>query len=118
MIEIELPFLTPLANKILRMHWTAKSAMNKRVREHILHQISPPKTLNPPVSIHVTRHSKQEPDPDGLPICAKPIIDAFVYFGIIPDDNPAIVKKLVVDWEYAPGNGFITASIDEMDSKQ
>jgi len=113
-IRIKLNFLTPLANTYKRMHWTASSAMNKRVREEILIQIAPIKKLKPPVRIHVTRHSKQRPDHDGLPVCAKFIIDAFVKLGVIPDDSPDIVTELNVDWKYEKGRGFMTAEIDEI----
>ena len=52
--------------------------------------------LDPPVEIDVTlsQRTKRRRDPDNVPGIAKPIIDAIVAAGVIPDDGHKYVDRV------------------------
>lgn len=98
----------PTLNVLLRMHWSKRRRLQQEVawecmRAMRLASIRADKPMDR-CEVRIVRHSRREPDPDGLPGTAKLLLDALqprskvhpCGLGLIVDDGPKCIRKLTV----------------------
>ena len=89
--------LPPGINTLLRMHWAVRKKKQKEFQAHVVEQC-PEYTqfvYTQPVKIVYTRKSIRTMDWDNAAGSFKLLGDILVDLGIIPDDNPKIIKEFV-----------------------
>ncbi len=87
-----------------RMHWGAKhrkqKEMNDRVYLELRSQFPRPIPKYTHASVQVTLHSRHVMDTDNLGVCRKPLHDAIVAAGLLPDDSPKYMEMEKPLFEY------------------
>ncbi len=96
-------FITGL-NTRDRMHWGAKhrkqQEMNDRVHLELRSQFPRPIPKYTHASVRMTLHSRHVMDTDNLSACGKPLHDAIVKAGLLPDDSPKYLEVEKPLFEY------------------
>lgn len=117
MIEILLEGLPPTPNQLIRMHWAQVAKEKKRWRTMTYYQARSlrPQTPYRHVELTVVRGSSRGTDLDNVLAAVKPIIDGLVDAGILADDCPKVVQRIIPMWEKAPiRKGFIKIIVREI----
>ena len=96
-LTLTMPGAPPLQNKRERMHYHARG----KVRDHwyllVLEALGTRRERIETCRVIYTRGYWNHPgDLDGVGASVKPILDALVKIGILPDDNPHHVTEYVV----------------------
>jgi hypothetical protein len=109
MIRIAIPETLPTPNVLLRLHWSKRGRIQRRVATMIggalLQAGWRPGAPLAAVEVRIRRYSAKQPDPDALPGTAKLILDALqpaskrhpYGLGVIADDSAKCVKALHVE---------------------
>lgn len=103
-VEFTIPIATPTLNEWQRMHWQKRRRTNIEMAWQIRAALG--KWTGDPIkdcSIYIERHGSRLVDWDGVYGGLKPLLDALVKntktnphgLGIIEDDSPNVVKKIV-----------------------
>lgn len=104
-LEFTIPVATPLLNEWQRMHFLPRGRMKLNMAWHVRAAVGA--WNKPPIQkcrIEIDRHSAGLPDWDGLYGGLKPLLDVLTKhnnstnphgLGIIEDDSPKIITKLV-----------------------
>jgi len=89
--------LPPGINTLLRMHWAVRKKKQKEFQQHIVEQC--PEYIQfaytEPVKVVYTRKSIRMMDWDNAAGSFKLLGDILVELGIIPDDNPKIIREFI-----------------------
>ena len=94
--EIRLPYQRPPLSMNDRKHWAAKARVTKAVRRDVgwlLRAARIPRQDHVTVQLGYTPRDARARDTDNLVATLKPICDAVVDVGIVPDDVPAWMAK-------------------------
>lgn len=94
----------PLLPNVTRgMHWAAKARDTKKWHQLVGAALAGKKPVRPLkcATLTLVRYSSVRPDDDNLTASFKPVIDALTVCGVIEDDNPEVLKKVVYLWEFA-----------------
>ncbi len=110
-IAVSIPLTVPPLNRFLRMHWSKRRKLQKEVSWLLqlglhgagFHGIRKHLPLRR-CDIDIVRFSRREPDPDGLPATAKPLLDALqplskthpFGLGVIAEDSSECIRRLTV----------------------
>lgn len=98
----------PTLNTLLRMHWSKRRRMQQEVAWECMRAMRLSGIrIDSPIEhcdIVIVRHSRREPDPDGMPGTAKLLLDALqprskthpCGLGVIADDGPKCIRRLEV----------------------
>ena len=113
---LKLPGLNPRE----RMHWAIRRKLNKQCLKLIEaawmticeYEGLPParyRAINVRRKVTVTRCWPRELDPDNLPSCVKPLMDALEHFSLIVDDSPTWIDLTVKQERAMKGDwqGFV-----------
>ena len=85
-------------NRLIRMHWAVRKKEQLKFVEHIIQnnpELRDYEYTNP-VCVEYTRKSVRYMDWDNAAGSFKIIGDALVSLGVLPDDNPNIIKEFIV----------------------
>ena len=96
MIKLELPFVTPSNNELLRKyrHWAVKRRLKTYYMDEIMiyileHNLKDIQT-DGKRECKITSYRKRLLDKDNLYGGVKPLVDVIVKYGILIDDNPSV----------------------------
>ncbi|MDP2654935.1 MAG: hypothetical protein Q8Q08_13015 [Candidatus Omnitrophota bacterium] len=98
-MKLEVPGLPPTLNAMNRsVNRYARTATKDewRARYGWALRAAKWKRLRTPIAFYVLQYSRRERDADALSITAKFMLDAIVDAGLLPDDGPRYVRKLVL----------------------
>src|SRR5690606_8538078 len=88
-LTLSIPRLAPSLNRMLRMHWRVRQKEQKAWDALVKEALNGSRPKLEKARITITRFYAWHPmDPDGATASQKPVIDALVHAGIIPDDSP------------------------------
>ena len=90
---IRIPEATPTNNKVMRMHYLARSKEHNRVNWLVRASIDSEETFEQCI-ITVTRYGNRMLDWDNMGGGLKFLLDALTHNKIIKDDNPDCIIKL------------------------
>lgn len=93
--EFILPFHTPTLNELLRMHWRSRQKRLNEIAWHFKAQHRSPQEPLQRARVIVERYTTGNPDPDGIRVVAKAILDVLqpcskkhpLGLGFIADDS-------------------------------
>lgn len=105
MPTIKLPWSSPPLTANQRHHWRAKARITANIRtatKLLTRNIPPQDHITVQLVWHVnTRHRR---DVDNIVPTLKPICDALVDAGIVPDDTPQYMTKMMPEIIYNPSS--------------
>jgi hypothetical protein len=106
--HFSIPMTLPTLNVMLRMHWSKRRRLQQTVSWEIMRALrlggwNPSRPLNR-CDVEIVRHSRREPDRDGLASTAKLILDALqpaskthpCGLGVIREDDSTCIRHLDV----------------------
>ncbi len=106
---------------LARSHWAKASAEKKRETELVAYLASKLSPINEPCEVSIIYHEqvsffkngkrKKLRDVDNIHDGAKPILDGLVKAGIIPDDSPEWVRRVIPSVQYVTDNPHITVAV-------
>ena len=120
-IRIELPYLPPASfSPNSRVHWAVRSKDGKMVKEDVYYLLRAQCATIPQLKAITLKYTIVVPDNrrrdyDNFISRTKPITDALVSAGLIPDDTPEYIKYFNVIFVYEKGK---KATIIEVGGKQ
>lgn len=104
-LEFEIGGLPKLPNQIMYRHWRVRYAEAKRWKEYVQNAVrfaqERPATALKHAEVTLTRISRRAPDEDNLMASWKHCVDGLVEAGIIENDDPATIGKIISRWEYS-----------------
>ena len=102
-ITVETPWTAPPLTANQRMHWRKKAAVTKDVRQWA-RLLFRPTHMHAPVTVQLDWHvpDKRRRDDDNTVPTLKAICDGLVDAGIVPDDTPDLMVKLMPRIIHAP----------------
>ena len=121
MIRIELPYLPPASfSPNSRVHWSARAADGKTVKEDVYYLLRAQLTTIPQLKAIALKYTIVVPDNrrrdyDNFISRTKPITDALVHAGLLPDDTPQYIKDFRLTFQYEKGK---SATIIEIEVKE
>lgn len=97
--SLELPFTSIPLSMNDRHHWARKAKITRQIRDTvrilaIAHRL-PRDLTHVVVELHYAPSSNRRLDADNLVATLKPCADALVDFGMVPDDVPSMMTKLM-----------------------
>ena len=94
--ELIIPIELPSPNTYIKWHWASRARFKKKLGSHMSRAVPPEPYTS--VNLYVTRVCiRRITDADNEFFIIKPLLDAMVTAGIIPDDNKNIIKSVTVD---------------------
>jgi hypothetical protein len=101
-MTLTIPRLAPSLNRALRMHWSARKREQAAWDALVLQALSGSRPKMERARVEITRfYAKHALDKDGAYGAQKPVIDALVHAGIIPDDSPEHIELTVLQVKVA-----------------
>lgn len=97
-IDVEIPWIPPTLNKMLRSHWSKRSKVTEKAGMYLLlaglRRQDAPAVRRLRVTIQMYR--KNPTDRDGAQGACKPIFDAIRRFGYVKDDSERYMEQNVL----------------------
>lgn len=112
---ITLPYERPPLNLNQRHHWTVRSRITKQIREQggwLMRAAHIPPLRNATVGLNWTVPDRRRRDTDNPILTLKPLADAMVDAGILPDDTPEFVTKRETFIVYSKGLRMVQLVIE------
>jgi crossover junction endodeoxyribonuclease RusA len=119
-IKIELPYLPPASfSPNSRVHWAVRSKDGEMVKNDVYYLLRAFCTTIPQLKAIALKYTIVVPDNrrrdyDNFISRTKPITDALVHAGLLPDDTPQYIKDFRLTFQYEKGKSATIIEISEV----